>query len=122
MCFSGRHTQRGETFYLEDDVDVVSQRVQVVEGQFERNCIGVEEGARLHEIQTERLYHLCPHRASGCVYVCAYVCVYLDVDSFDEQCRVQRKSTAAVHCEELLHLLQSLLEDTLNNTHTHTLY
>ena len=36
---------------------------------------------------------------------------YLDVDSCDKQRRVQRKSAAAVHGEELLHLLQTLSED-----------
>ncbi len=54
-----------------------------------------------------------------CVCVCVCVCVYLDVDSFDELCRVKRKSAAAVHREELLHLLQTLPEDTLRHTHTH---
>ncbi len=32
-----------ETSYLEDDIDVISQRVKILEGQFERNSIGVEE-------------------------------------------------------------------------------
>lgn len=32
---------------LEDDVDVVSSRVQVLEGQFEGHGIGVEVGTRL---------------------------------------------------------------------------
>lgn len=39
--------QTDETFYLEDDVDVVSQRVKVLEAQFKRNCVGVEEGTGL---------------------------------------------------------------------------
>lgn len=33
--------------YLEDDVDVVSQRVQVPKGQPERDGVGVEEGTGL---------------------------------------------------------------------------
>lgn len=42
------------------------------------------------------------------------VYAYLDVDAGDEQCWVQRKSAAAVHREELLHLLQTVSEDTLD--------
>ena len=34
--------------YLENDVDVVPQRIQVLEGQFERDRVGVEEGTGLH--------------------------------------------------------------------------
>ena len=37
----------GEGFDLEDDTDVVSQRIEVLEGQFERYGVGVEEGTRL---------------------------------------------------------------------------
>ena len=37
--------------YLEDDIDVVSQSVQVMEGQFERDSVGVEEGTRLEETE-----------------------------------------------------------------------
>lgn len=37
----------GEGFHLEDDIDVVSQRIEVLEGQFERYGVGVEEGTRL---------------------------------------------------------------------------
>lgn len=33
--------------YFKDDVDVVSKRVQVLEGQFQRDSVGVEEGAGL---------------------------------------------------------------------------
>ena len=42
-----------EEFYLEDDADVVSTRVQVLEGQFERNRIGVKKGARLEQRETD---------------------------------------------------------------------
>lgn len=38
-------------FYLKDDVDVVPQRVKVLEGQFERNSVGVEEGTRLEKTE-----------------------------------------------------------------------
>lgn len=45
--------QTGERFYLEDDVDVVSSRVEVLEGQFERNRIGVKEGTWLQKTERE---------------------------------------------------------------------
>lgn len=33
-----------DRYYLEDDIDVVSQRVQVLKGQPEWDGVGVEEG------------------------------------------------------------------------------
>lgn len=39
--------------------------------------------------------------------------LYLDVDSLDKQGGVQRKSTAAVDGEELLHFIQTFSEDRL---------
>lgn len=43
--------------------------------------------------------------------------MYLDVNTLDMQCWVERKSAAAVYGEELIHLLQSFLQDTLQQTH-----
>ena len=61
----------------------------------------------------------CVYTGVFCTGVCLQVCFYLDVDSCDEQRRVQRESAGAVHREELIHLLQTLPEDNLH-THTHT--
>lgn len=51
--FSYRDENKPETCDLEDDVDVVSQRVQVLEGQLKRDSVGVEEGTQLKKTKEE---------------------------------------------------------------------
>lgn len=48
-----RNCGHEEYLYLEDDADVVSSRVQVLEGQFERNRTGVKKGTRLEKRETQ---------------------------------------------------------------------
>lgn len=51
------HTDMGRR-YLKDDVNVVTQRILVLEWELEGHCIRVEVGARLHG-ENERLYYSC---------------------------------------------------------------